>query len=117
MAISSEYYRDLSKVEKKIWGISLRQLKAYTLLLGVAGILVVEVFFLPDWAFYLIGLATAFILGPYPVLLLINQWKEKRRKVELYFIYQERIYSTGQIRRYEKHEFTQSKEIKENDRP
>lgn len=116
MAISSEYYRDLSKVEKKIWGISLRQLKAYSLLVGVSIVLVIEVFLLPDWAFYIVALATAFILGIYPVLLLLNKWKERRRKIELYFLYQERIYTTGQIRRYEKHEFTQSKEIKETDR-
>lgn len=116
MAISSEYYRDLSKVEKKIWGISLRQLKAYSLLIGVSIVIGIEVFLLPDWAFYIVALVTGFTLGIYPVLLLVNKWDEKRRKVELYFLYQDRIYMTGQIRRYEKHEFTQKKEIKETDR-
>ncbi|EMW5628451.1 PrgI family protein, partial [Enterococcus faecalis] len=29
MAISSEFYKDLSKVEKKIWGITVREFKAY----------------------------------------------------------------------------------------
>lgn len=116
MAISSQYYRDLSKVEKKIKGISIRQLKAYSLLVCAGVVLGLEIFFLPDWAFLLVSLPTAFILAIYPVLLLLNRWKERRRKIELYFIYQDRIYMTGQIRRYEKHEFTQKQEIKETDK-
>lgn len=115
MTISSQYYKDLSKVEKKIKGISFRQFKAYSLLVCTGVVLGVEVFFLPDWAFFLVSIPTAFILATYPVLLLLNRWKERRRKIELYFIYQERIYMTGQIRRYEKHEFTQKQEIKETD--
>ena len=116
MAISSQYYRDMSKVEKKIWGVSLRQVKAYALLVGISILLVIEVFFVPDWAFFPVAILTAFLLCPYPILLLLNLWKEKRRKIELYFLYKERVYMTGQIRRYEKHEFTQKQEIKETDR-
>lgn len=116
MAISSQYYRDMSKIEKKVWNISKRQLKAYTLLVGVSIILIIEVFLVPDWAFFLVSAPTVVLLAPYPVLLLLDQWKAKRRKMELYFLYQERTYMTGQIRRYGKHEFTQSKEVKETDR-
>lgn len=115
MAMSSQFYRDMSKVEKKVWGISLRQLKAYALLVVVAVVLTAEAFLLPDWAFLLITLPTAFLLGAYPVYLLLNRWTVKRRKIELAFLIEERTYTTGQIRRYEKHEFTQSKEIKETD--
>jgi hypothetical protein len=115
MAMSSQFYRDMSKIEKKIWGISIRQLKAYALLAGVSVVIGIETFLLPDWAFYLVTLPTAFILGAYPVYLLLNRWTVKRRKIELSFLIEERTYTTGQIRRYEKHEFTQSKEIKETD--
>lgn len=115
MAISSEFYKDLSKVERKIWGISVRQLKAYVLLGLVGIVLTVEIFLLPDWAFMFFSIPTAVLLGAYPVLLLLNSWKAKRRKIELYFYYQERTYTTGQIRRYEAHEFTQKETIKETD--
>ncbi|MEI5992464.1 hypothetical protein A5881_004020 [Enterococcus termitis] len=115
MAIGSQFYRDVSKVERKVWGISLRQLKAYFLLLGIALILGVEIFFLPDWAFLLFSLPTAFVLGCYPVFLLLDTWKEKKRKLELHFYYEERTYRTGQIRRYDKHEFTQKETVKETD--
>ncbi|PTN92737.1 type III secretion system protein PrgI, partial [Enterococcus faecalis] len=49
MAISSEYYKDLTKVEKKVWGITLREVKAYLCLVGITLLLLLEVFFLPTW--------------------------------------------------------------------
>lgn len=116
MAVSSEFYKDLSKVEKKVWSISRRQLKGYLLLVGVFVVLTLEVFFFPDWAFLLFSIPTAVIFGYYPVLLLLNKWKEKRRQIELNFLILEKTYTTGQIRRYEKHEFTQAKEVKETDK-
>ena len=115
MSVSSEFYRDLSKVEKKAWGMSYRQLRAYLLLAVVSLILILEALFLPDWAFFIVTFPTALVLGIYPVLLLINQWREKRRKLELYFLFEERLYSSGKIRRYDKHEFIQSNKIKETD--
>lgn len=113
--MSSQFYRDMSKVEMKIWGISIRQLKAYGLLAGVAVVITAEAFLLPDWAFLLVTLPTAFLLGTYPVYLLLDRWTVKRRKIKLSFLIEKRTYTTGQIRRYEKHEFIPDKKIKETD--
>ncbi|MGX7203082.1 type III secretion system protein PrgI [Enterococcus plantarum] len=115
MAIGSQFYKDVSKIERKVWGISIRQLKAYVLLAGTALILGVEIFFLPDWAFLIFSLPTAIVLGYYPVFLLLDTWKEKKRKFELYFYYEDRPYRSGQIRRYGKHEFTSKETVKETD--
>ena len=52
MAISSEFYKDLSKIETKIWGLSKREFKAYVSLAGITVLLVLEVVFLPDWLFF-----------------------------------------------------------------
>lgn len=111
----SQFYRDISKVEKRIRRVSIRELKAYFYLFLISVVLVCEVFLLPTWAFYLVALLTAFPLLPYPVLLLLNRWREFRRRIELYFLYEERIYTTNQIRRYETHEFTQDKSVNETD--
>jgi len=115
MAISSQYYKDISKVEKKIWGVSLRHMKAYLFLGFTGGILCLEVFFLPNWTFLLLSIPTAILLGFYPVLLLLDQWKAKKRDIELLFYYEERAYKTGQIRSYEKNEFIQESTIHETD--
>lgn len=114
--MSSQFYSDMSKVEKKLWGISRRQVKAYFLLVLVAALLIVEVIFLPDSAYLIVTLLTAGVLAPYPVYLLTNKWREKKRQIALRFIDEDRVYQTGQIRRYEKHEFIQRKEVKETDR-
>ena len=45
MAISSEFYKDLSKVEKKIWGITVREFKAYVCFVFIGILLLLEVFF------------------------------------------------------------------------
>lgn len=115
MAIGSQFYKDVSKIERKVWGISLRQLKAYLMLVGIAILLLIEIFFLPDWAFMLISIPTSFVLALYPVFLLLDTWKQKKRKLELHFYYEERAFKTGQIRSYAKHEFTQKENIKETD--
>ena len=111
----SQFYRDISKVEKRIRRVSVRQLKAYLYLFLISVALVGEVFLLPTWAFYLVAIVTALILLPYPVLLLLNRWRKVRRYIELYFLYEERIYTTNQIRRYEVNEFIQDKSIHETD--
>lgn len=115
MAVSSEFYRDLSKVEKKIFKISLRKAKAYAYLALALVPLTIEFIFLPDWIFYLVFFPTGALFATYPTLLLLDQWRERKRKIELYFSYEERIYQSGQIRRYEKNEFTQAKSVKEID--
>ncbi|WP_429951631.1 PrgI family mobile element protein [Enterococcus sp. AZ101] len=115
MAIGSQFYKDVSKIERKVWGISIRQFKAYVIFIGIAIVLGIEIFFLPDWAFLIFCVPTALILGAYPVLLLLDAWREKKRKIELYFYYEDRPYRSGQIRRYEKHEFTQKETVKETD--
>ncbi|MCW2281204.1 PrgI family protein [Lactococcus lactis] len=115
MAVSSEFYRDLSKIEKKIFKLSLRKAKAFALLALAILPLAVEYLFLPDWIFYLVFFPTGLLLGTYPTLLLLDQWREKKRKVELYFSYEERIYQSGQIRRYEAHEFNPKPSVKETD--
>ncbi|WP_033599167.1 hypothetical protein [Enterococcus faecalis] len=116
MAISSQFYRDISKIEKKLWKVSFRQLKGYTLLIGVGAVLVGEVLVLPDWAFFLVTFPTALLLGTYPVLLITNRWKAAKRRISLNFIYEDRFFTVGQIRRYEKNEFTQRKTVKETDK-
>jgi len=115
MAVSSEFYRDLSKVEKKIFRLSLRKAKAYALFALAILPLTVEFIFLPNWIFYLVFFPTGFLLAVYPTLLLLDQWRERRRKLELYFSYEEKVYRSGQIRRYEKHEFIQDKSVRETD--
>lgn len=115
MAMSSKFYKDISKVERKVWGVSWRQLKAYLMFLGIAGLMIAEIFLLPDWAFILFSVPSAMILGSYPLFLLLDTWKQKKRKFELRFYYEERTFQTGQIRRYRAHEFTQKKNVNETD--
>jgi hypothetical protein len=113
MAIQSQFYRDLSKVEKKIWGVSWRQFKAISMLIGVGTIVTAETLLLPDWALYLVALPTAFILGSYPMYLYLGKWKDKKREIELKFIMEDSFYQLGKIRRYGKHEFIPNKNTKE----
>uniref|UniRef100_UPI00359CA186 PrgI family mobile element protein n=1 Tax=Lactococcus garvieae TaxID=1363 RepID=UPI00359CA186 len=113
MAIQSQFYRDLSKIEKKIWNVTWRQFKAFSLLLGVAIIVVSETLLLPDWALYVVALPTAFVLGYYPVYLLLGKWKKKKREFELHFMIENTYYYAGKIRRYAKHEFIPDKNSKE----
>lgn len=115
MAISSEFYKDLSKVEKKIWGITVREFKAYVCFVFIGILLLLEVFFLPDLLFMVCALVTSFALGWYPVLLMMNKWKEVKRAFYLRFYYEERTFQTGKIRRYQKDEFVQKETIKETD--
>lgn len=115
MAVSSEFYRDLSKIEKKIFRISLRKAKAYALLALAVVPLTIEFIFLPDWIFYLVFFPTGALFATYPTLLLLDKWRERKRKVELYFSYEERVYQSGQIRRYEPNEFNPDKSVKETD--
>lgn len=113
--MQSEFHRDISNIEKKLFGVTARQFKAVFILVIVSIIVVVEAFFLPDKLVYLMAFLTGVLLAPYPVLLLTNQWKKVKRKMFLYFSYEQSIYLTGQIRRYEADEFTQAKGIKETD--
>lgn len=115
MAVSSEFYRDLSKVEKKIFRVSLRKAKAYALLALAIIPLTIEFLFLPDWIFYFVFFPTGALFGTYPTLLLLDQWRERKRKLELYFSFEERIYQSGQIRRYDSNEFNQDKSVNETD--
>lgn len=115
MAIGSQFYKDVSKIERKVWGISVRQFKAFVMLGGIGVLSVVEIFFLPEWAFYIISIPSALLLGCYPIFLLLDTWKQKKRKLELHFYYEERAFKTGQIRSYAKHEFTQKETVKETD--
>lgn len=116
MSMQSVFQRDISQMEKKLFGVSRRQFKAGALLIIVIGIVVAEAFIFPDWAFNIIAVLTAFILGFYPVLLLVDQWRRVKRKIQLYFIHEDSHYLTGQIRRYEASEFIQDAKIKETDR-
>ncbi len=113
MAIQSQFYRDLSKIEKKIWNVTWRQFKAISMLVGVGAIVTAETLLLPDWALYFVALPTAIVLGVYPMYLYTGKWKEKKREIELYFIEEDSFYQSGKIRRYEKHEFIPDKNTKE----
>lgn len=115
MAISSEFHKDVSKVERRMWGITKRQLKAYFYLALVMVVMVAEIFLLPEWAFWIISIPTSLVLSIYPLMLLLNKWKEVRRKIELEFYYEDRVYQSGQIRRYDKSEFIQREGVKETD--
>lgn len=116
MSMQSEFQRDISHMEKKLFGVSRRQFKAGVLLVIVCGIVVAEAFILPDWSFHVAAVLTALLLGFYPVLLFLDRWKEIKRKIQLYFIYEDCHYLTGQIRRYEASEFIQDSTIKETDK-
>lgn len=115
MAISSEFYRDLSKIEKKIFRVSKRQLRGYAFLALAGAVLIVEALVFPDWAFLVFSFPSAVVLGTYPVLLLLNRWEEKKRRLLLTFYYEERSYLTGQIRRYTADEFTPDDAVQETD--
>jgi hypothetical protein len=111
----SEFFKDLSKVEKKYHGYSLQQLKVIFQFAGIVGITVGEAFLVPDWAFLYVTLPTAFLLGTVPTLKYLDKWKKVQRKIELFFIYEDNFYTTGQIRKYESHEFTQKTSVCETD--
>lgn len=113
--MQSEFYRDTSQMEKKLFGISKRQFRALLLYLLMAVIVILEALLLPEWSLFPAAFVTGVLLGVYPTLLLMDKWKLFKRKISLYFLYEERLYVTGQIRRYEKDEFIQEKGIKETD--
>ena len=75
MAISSEFYKDLSKVEKKSGELQSENLKRMFALF-YRDISSVRSIFLPDLLFMVCALVTSFALGWYPVLLMMNKWKE-----------------------------------------
>lgn len=104
----SEFYKDLSKIEKKYHGFSLKKIKIGLQFVGIAAVVLIEAFLVPDWAFYLVTLPTALALGTIPALDYMDKWKGYRRKLELFFVYEDNFYSTGQIRRYDAHEFIQN---------
>lgn len=66
-------------------------------------------------ALFFSAIGTSFLFGWYPVFLLMNKMKEKKRQFLLHFYYEERVYMAGKIRRYEKSEFIQKEDIKETD--
>jgi len=68
MAMQSEFQRDISQMEKKLFGVSRRQFKAGVLLVIVSGIVVAEAFILPDWSFHIVAVLTALLLGAYPII-------------------------------------------------
>ena len=114
--MQSEFYKDLSKVEKTTFRVTKSQFKAIIYLLITSVVIVVEAFFIPQGVlFYLTGGLTGVIFGVYPVLLLLGKWKEYRRRVELYFLHEERYLQSHQIRRYSKDEFIQEKTVSETD--
>lgn len=107
----SEFYKDLSKIEKKYHGISLKKIKIGFQFFEITLIALVESFLVPDWAFYLVTLPTALFLGTIPALDYMDKWKRVRRKLELFFVYEDNFYTTGQIRRYEANEFIEKDNI------
>lgn len=111
MAIESEFYKDLSKIEKKYFKFTKRQFKAYLALSGATAVVFAESFFLPEWAFYLVTVPTALILSAYPVALLTDNWRVWKRKVQLKFQFEDNYYRSNQIRRYSKDEFISKDEI------
>ena len=66
---------------------------------------------MPDLLFMVCALVTSFALGWYPVLLMMNKWKEVK-SFYLRFYYEERTFQAGKIRRYQKDEFVQKKQSK-----
>lgn len=90
--ISLEFYKDLLKVEKKIWGIIVREFKVYVCFVFIGIFFLLEVFFLFDFLFMVCVLVILFVLGWYFVLLMMNKWKEVKRVFYLCFYYEEWIF-------------------------
>lgn len=115
MGLQSEFYKDLSTVEKTVFRVTKKKFKAGVLLGLTCVIIVVMAFIVPEWAIYPTTIGIGALLAPYPVLLLLGKWPEYRRKLLLHVIQEERVYQTNQIRRYDSHEFIQEKTISERD--
>lgn len=116
MAVNSEFYKDMSKVEKKVWGITYRQLKAGLSLILSVVLISLSVFFIQDLALLIILVLICWLIfGLYPVLVMIGKADEIKRKLRTLFLYQNAYYYSGQIRRYAKNEFVQQKNISETD--
>lgn len=94
MAISSEFYKDLSKVEKKSGELQSENLKRMFALF-YRDISSVRSIFLPDLLFMVCALVTSFALGWYPVLLMMNKWKEVKRAFTYAFIMRNEPFRLG----------------------
>lgn len=86
MAISSEFYKDLSKIETKIWGLSKREFKAYVSLAGITVLLVLEVIFLPDWLFFFKCNRHFFFVWMVPCLFIDEQNERKETSISFTFL-------------------------------
>lgn len=116
MAMQSEFYKDLSTVENRTFKVTKTQFKAIIYLTLTTIVIIVEAFFIPQGIlFYVVGGLTGTLLGAYPVLLLLGKWREYRRKIELFFLHEDRYLQSHQIRRYSKDEFIQAETVKETD--
>lgn len=116
MAMQSEFYKDLSNTEKTTFRLPVRQFKAFLMLGLVVVIVTLECIFIKnELILYIVAIVTSILLATYPVLLMLDKWRSIRRKIDLLFIYEEKTYQSYQIRRYDKSEFIQAKEVREID--
>lgn len=116
MAIQSQFHKDMSKYEPPFMGsFTKRQIKMGLKMLPGIACIIAEAIFIKGISFWILSILTAVLFLSYPVLVGLGKWTEIQRNIEFSMKYQERFYQSGQIRRYEKHEFIPKQEVKETD--
>lgn len=116
MAIQSQFHKDMSKYEPPFIGsFTKRQLKMGIGMIPGIALIIAEAIFIQGISFWILSIITAILFLSYPVLVGLGKWTEIQKGIEFSVKYQERFYQSGQIRRYEKHEFIPKQEIKETD--
>lgn len=116
MAIQSQFYKDMSKYEPPFMG-SFTKTQIKMILQSIPGVvaIVIQIIFVKGLAFWILSFFTGVLLLAPPILIAQGKWAEFKKKVDFSIKHQERVYQTGQIRRYEKHEFIPEKGVKETD--
>lgn len=119
MAIQSKFYKDLSKVEPlNRVGLTKRQTKMVFKMIPGFLIILALIFFLnmEGVAFWILSLVSGLIfIGP-PLLKGFGQWEVVTNRLDFFMKNQDRIYESGQIRRYTANEFVQKKNVSEIDK-
>lgn len=113
-SLQSEFHPDLSKFEPVYWGgLTKPQLKMGLQLLGTLMPIGAEVYLIKGALFWLVAIPTAACLVIPIFLKGSGRWDKFKQDLEYKVRIHDRYYLTGQIRRYEAHEFTQKENIHE----
>ena len=119
MAIQSKFYTDLSKFEPiNRFGLNKRQMKMIVKMIpGILVILALTVFLNIDGiTYWILSFVTGSFLIVPPLLKGFGRWEKVLKSLDFFMKKQDRYYETGQIRRYEAHEFVQKKNVSESDK-